>query len=281
MEIGIFARTFPADCLEQNLDAVEDSGFGIVHFNLKCAGLESLPAEIHESRIHDIRIQFEIRDLKMAAISGTFNAIDPDLDLRMRMTERCVRLIEEAPSLGTHVVTLCTGTRDPGNMWRAHPGNDSPEAWKDLLETLSRLVPIAEESGVVLGIEPELANVINSAEKARRLLDDLQSPALGIVLDGANLISPDRIARMGEILRGAVDLLADRLIMAHAKDIPKESEGSQAAGRGALDWETYLKALGEVSFEGPIILHNLSPDEVKESRKFVENHWRNLCEGGS
>lgn len=97
---------------------LEDWGFQFVHFNLKCAALDSLPSEISEQKLREIRTQFEIRDLEMVALSGTFNAIDPNLERRKENIRKCRLLIEEAPSLGTHVVTLCTGTRDSDNMWK-------------------------------------------------------------------------------------------------------------------------------------------------------------------
>lgn len=281
MDIGIFARTFPASGLEGTLDAIEESGISVVHFNLSCAGLESLPSEIHQKQIKDIRTHFELRDLHMAAISGTFNAIHPDPGHRKEMTDRCRLLIEEAPSLGTHVVTLCTGTRDPENMWRAHSDNDAPEAWKDLVETLNRLVPVAEECGVVLGIEPEIVNVVDTAEKAKRLLDELGTSSLGIVLDAANLIRREKISEMSETIAVAVDILGDHILMAHAKDLPGEPGGSQAAGSGILDWETYCRSLQKIGFQGPLILHNLSPGEVDSSRRFVEETWRSCLEGGT
>lgn len=273
MDFGIFARTFPSAGLEEHLDVLENSGVRLIHYNLACAGLETLPEEIPATRVREIRLGFELRDLSMVALSGTFNAIHPDVEKRREWIRRAILLIEEAPSLGASAVTLCTGTRDPENMWRAHPENSSLEAWRDLLETLGGLLPRAEECGVYLGIEPESGNVVDSAVKARTLLDEVKSPAMKIVLDGANLISPGDLGSMTRLLEEAVDLLAGDLIMAHAKDIPKSPGESQAAGRGLLDWETYFGALQRVGFDGPVILHNLTPEEVRASLAFVKSVW--------
>jgi sugar phosphate isomerase/epimerase len=65
-------------------------------------------------------------------------------------------LIAWAPRVGTDVVTVCTGSRDPESMWRKHPDNDTPEAWADLLVQIERAVQLAEEYGVTLGVEPEI-----------------------------------------------------------------------------------------------------------------------------
>ena len=79
-------------------------------------------------------------------------------------------------------------------------------------------IAIAERHDVDLGIEPELANVVDSAAKARRLIDELRSPRLKIVLDPANLFETETAEEQRRIVAEAIDLLADRIVMAHAKD---------------------------------------------------------------
>ena len=69
----------------------------------------------------------------------------------------------------TGLLTLCTGTRDPDDQWRRHPGNDTPEAWRDLLASMDVALAVAEDYDLHLGIEPELANVVDSASRARRM----------------------------------------------------------------------------------------------------------------
>src|SRR5262249_10840515 len=158
-----------------------------VHFNLASAGVGSLPGEIAPNLCALIRGEFTARNMTMTSVSGTFNAIDPDRARRERNIGRACRLIECSPQFRAPAGTLGTGTRDAGEMWRRHPGNDLPDAWRDLLATLDQLLPVAEGAGILLGVEPEPNNVVNSAAKARRLLDELQSPYLKIVMDAANL----------------------------------------------------------------------------------------------
>lgn len=270
MEIGIFARTFPGPGLDQVLDAVVGHGLSCVHFNLKCAGVESLPGELDDRLCHSVRQRFERRGLRMVAVSGTFNAIHPDKAVREQNTGRCRHLIERCRALGTSVVTLCTGTRDPGNMWRYHPDNATPEAWSDLVNTLEQLLPAAEGHGVVLGIEPEVANVIDSAAKARKLLDQMGSKHLRIILDGANLFSPDELSKMVVVLEEAFDLLGQDVEMIHAKDISGDPANKHpAAGSGALDWPTYFRLMKRTGYDGPVVLHNLDPSQVRGCIDFL------------
>lgn len=278
--IGIFSRTFTADTLEEVLDIIAATGIELVHLNLVSAGVASLPQVIDDRLCDRITLAFRGRGLKLIGVSGTFNAIHPDIARRADDIGRAVRLIEAAPAMGTDFVSLCTGTRDAENMWRAHPDNHSDDAWQDLLATLERLLPFAETAGVILGIEPERGNVIATAGRAKRLLDELRSPRLGIIMDGANLFDPQHLGDMRVTLTKAFELLGPDIVQIHAKDIPRPrregpgkviaDQGSQAAGTGLLDWDLYFDLIAASGYDGPIVLHNLTPGQVTMSRDFIQ-----------
>jgi sugar phosphate isomerase/epimerase len=279
MQLGIFAKTFTRPTLEETLDAVAAHGFHCVQFNLACAGVESLPARIDAALCERIRREMASRRISMAAVSGTFNMIHPDLQKRREGLVRLRTLAVAAPQLGTSVVTLCTGTRDAENMWRRHPDNDSPAAWADLKSSLAAAIESTSETGVTLAFEPEVANVIDSAARARRLLDEINSPRLKVVLDGANLFHLGELARMQAVLREAVELLAKDVVIAHAKDLSRDGEvGHEAAGTGLLDYDLYLGLLSEAGFDGPLILHGLEETQVAGSAAFLREKLRRLAD---
>jgi sugar phosphate isomerase/epimerase len=170
--------------------------------------------------------------------------------------------------MSTRLITLCTGTRDPDDQWRPHPDNGSPEAWRDLLRAMERAIGIGEAYGVDLGIEPELANVVSSAEKAKRLLDQLASPRLKIVLDPANLFETAPPERRRGIVAHAVDLLADRIVMAHAKD--RTVSGRFAtAGTGVIDFAHFARCLQADGYDGPLVAHGLAEAEAPSVAAFL------------
>lgn len=128
MELGIFAKTFTRPTLEALLEAIKGYGFTCVQFNMACVGLPTLPDQIDPALVEGIRQALESRGLRMAALSGTFNMIDPDPRQRQANLRRLRVLAAACKGLGTEVITLCTGTRDPHDMWRYHPDNGSPAA---------------------------------------------------------------------------------------------------------------------------------------------------------
>jgi sugar phosphate isomerase/epimerase len=270
---GIFAKTFSRPSLEAVFDAVVGHGIRETQFNMSVAGLPSMPEEIDPALADRIRRASAERNLTLAAISGTFNMIHPSFEVRRAGLRRLRVLANACERLGTPVVTLCTGTRDAEDMWRYHPNNATPEAWQDLLASMGKALDIAEESGVVLAFEPEINNVVDSAEKGRRLLDEVRSARLGVIMDAANLFDqedPSRdLSRSGEVLGEAFELLGEDIVIAHAKDIKKSGE-VVAPGRGHLNYELYLKHLVEVGYDGPLIMHGLGDEEVEKSLAFLE-----------
>ncbi len=263
MQIGIMSRTFARATLEEELDAVANHGISCMQFGLSSAGVTELPTHIDVDLCHKIREEMSSRNITMTALSGTYNMIHPDLQQRADGLRNLRVLASACDQLGTSVITLCTGTRDPNSMWRRHPDNDSPEAWDDLVISMRQAIQVAEEYQVTLAFEPEVANVVDSAIKARRIIDQIGSPYLKVVMDGANIFHAGELPRMREILDEAFALLGEHIAFAHAKDLDRDGEaGHLAAGKGLLDYDQYLSLLNDIDSDIPIVLHGLSEAEV-------------------
>ena len=272
MQIGIMARTFVRPTLEETLDAVISHGIYCIQFSFTCAGLPEMPDHIDAGLCDRIRREMAARKITMAAVSGTFNMIHPDLQRRRDGLRRLRELASVCSRLGTSVITLCTGTRDPESMWRRHPENNSSEAWKDMVASMREALQIAEENGAILAFEPEVSNVVDSAIKARHLLDEMQSPYLQVVMDPANIFHKGELPLMGEILDEAFALLGEYIVLAHAKDLSRDGEaGNEAAGKGLLDYHQFLSLLDAVGSDVPLVLHGLSEAQVDECVAFLQS----------
>ena len=270
MEIGVFAKTFARPTLGEVLDAVMVHGLRTVQFNFACVGLPSMPDHIEPSLAQSIRQTFADRGMTMAAVSGTFNMIHPDVTERQLGLVRLRVLAAACATLGTSIITLSTGTRAADNMWRAHPENQSPPAWADLLASMEAAVAIAEEEGVTLAFEPEISNVVDSAVRARRLLAAIGSPRLKVVMDGANLFHTGELPQMTRILHDAFEFLGGDIALVHAKDLSQDgAAGHEAAGQGVLDYDLYLRLLHASAYHGPLILHSLTEAQVAGSVAFL------------
>jgi sugar phosphate isomerase/epimerase len=269
MKIGIFARTFAVRGAMPVFEAVKSAGYETTQFNMACVGLASMPDEIPQRACVEIAAASRQAGIGIAAVSATYNMIDPDIGKRNEGLRRLGVITAAARAMGTSLVTLCTGTRDRHDQWRFHRDNDTAEAWRDLLVEMEKALVLAERDNVDLGIEPELANVVSSARKARQLLGELQSPRLKIILDPANLFEKAETAERRSLVAEAVELLGDRIAMAHAKD--RDPRGDfVAAGQGVIDFRHFISRLKGAGFNESLITHGLGEDEASAVAAFLK-----------
>ena len=202
MRLGIFAKTFSRPSPEGVFDA-------LVGYGLRADAVQHVGGR---TALHARRDSpgpggpgegaAAERHIALVAVSGTFNMIHPDAEVRRDGLRRLGVLAGACERLGTSTITLCTGTRDPEDMWRRHPDNARPEAWRDLLATMQEALEMAEEHGITLAFEPETNNVVDSAKKGRRLLNEMRSPRLKVIMDAANLFDAEHPARRLSRSRG-------------------------------------------------------------------------------
>ncbi|HUC14667.1 MAG TPA: TIM barrel protein [Acidimicrobiales bacterium] len=269
-ELGIFARIFTRPTAAEVAAAVAGAGFGLVQLNLSCIGEPTVPPVGAAIDFAGIRSAFEAHGVRIWGLSCTYNLVHPDLAWRSEYSARAEWLIGRAPELGAEVVTLCSGTRDAEDMWRAHPSNSSPEAWAELRAGLDKLLPAAEGAGVRLGIEPEAGNIVADGGRASDLLAELGNDAgfIGIVLDPANLVTPATAFDQDRILRHAFGVLGGETVALHAKDVV--ATGSYAAaGLGQLDYDLVFELHAALPAPVPVIIQDSSEDDVPRTRRFL------------
>ena len=143
MHVGLMDGTIRRETLGETLDAIVEHG--VHHLQYHAPASPSLT---------EIREAMDTRQITISSLSGTYNMIDPDVEKRHAGLRMLRSVAEKCGPLGTSVITICTGSRDPQSMWRAHPDNNTPEAWRDLVESMKQALEVAEQYKVTLALEP-------------------------------------------------------------------------------------------------------------------------------
>lgn len=225
---------------------------------------EEVPNEYAPELISSIAENAKKYGIDIVAVNGTFNMAHPDPAVRKDGLLRFEKLAKICKDIPCRMITLCTGSRTPDNMWVWHPDNETAEAWGDMTQVMREVIRIADENDVYLGIEPEASNVVNSAAKAKRLLDEMHSPRLEIIMDCANLFHKGEAYKenVRNIIGNAFDLLGDHVTLAHGKDI-NEGPGISftCAGRGIVDFPYFFDKLEKIGYQGGMILHGIKHEE--------------------
>ena len=268
MKLGIFAKTFAGTAPGAVFEAVRRSGYESVQYNMACSGLSPLPLAIPDEVAEAVRAAAEENGITMEAVSATYNIIHPDAAERERRRRAFVAIAAAARRMGAKLLTVCTGTRDAHDMWRYHAENSGPEAWEEMCREFRGLLAVAEEHDVFLGVEPELGNVVSSARRARRLIDEMEGGRVRIVFDAANLFEAADVARQHAFIDEAVELLGGWISIAHAKDRLADGRFG-TAGDGVLDYPYYLAALKRCGFEGSLITHGLAAADAERVAAFL------------
>jgi sugar phosphate isomerase/epimerase len=266
VSLGAFARIFRVQSVVQLAEAFQAHALTSVQLNLSTFGFETIPTEteISDEYLETIGDELVAAGLTLWGVSATFNTADPDTSRRTAQTARAADFIARLCRTGAAAATLCSGSRHPSNMWGFHPDTSSEAAWKDFRTSLDTLLPAAEQSGVLLAVEPEPANTVADTDRALRLQQELGADArqIGFILDPANLITNVAPSDRRYTLERAFGELGDRTICVHAKDTVPWS--STLAGQGMVDYGLVARLHGDLADEVPVIIQDAMEHELSQ-----------------
>lgn len=123
---------------------------------------------------------------------------------------------------------------------------------KAFVENLRPHVALAQELGVVIGIENHGNSLINEPDSLRYFAEFAPSKHLGIAL------APYHLPQDEQVIAGLVTDLGEHLVhfqawqhgMGCMTKLPKEQELLQMPGRGPLDFTPILQALKRIDYRG-------------------------------
>ncbi len=169
-----------------------------------------------------------------------------------------------------------TETGAPNTQYKMDENTHSKEALETFIEGLAPVVECAEKYGVSMAIEPVWKHIVCTPERARIVLDAIQSPNLRIIFDPVNLLYPGNLKEREELFERTLNLHGDDVAVIHLKDYVPEGNNlkSIAAGTGEMD---YRQILSFVKAKKPYIqatLENTANDNAVQSREMLENHCR-------
>ena len=152
------------------------------------------------------------------------------------------------------------------------------DAFRLFADCLRPVVRFAEEENVILAVEPVYRHIISTPERAERLLDEIPSDHLRIILDAVNLIAPDRADDADNIIADAIRRLGDRVSVLHMKDYIREGGQNKASacGTGSMHYGQLLSFADKRDL--PMTLENTTPENAKQARLFLEETYRVLKE---
>lgn len=273
MNIGIRLHDTEPGSLKERLAFARAQGFSCAHVALSKVlddfAMEDAPEKLTDEYALRVRKEFDESGLECAVLGCYLNLADPNPERRAQTQEIYKAHLRFAAKIGARVVGTETYA-NPESVF-SDPVTQSEEAFRLLLDSLKPVVRCAEECGAVLAVEPVWCHIISTPERAARMLEELPSENLQIILDAVNLIAPEEAERAEDIIRSAISLLGDRVRILHMKDYVITSQGEMdacACGLGSMRYEQLLTFAAARDL--PMTLENTVPENAEEARLYLE-----------
>lgn len=232
-----FGRMEPADLAP----AIAAQGFRAAQLAFSKAFPQPANRYMTQDALRAIRDVFASQGIAIPVMGCYVSASDKDDAVREAAKVSFKAALRASVVLGAG----CVGTET------THFTSDESQreaAYARLLDFTRDVVAAAETCGAVVGIEPVALHTLNTPEMTRRLLDDVPSDHLKVVLDLANLVTPETIspAAQQDILSRSLACFGDKITVLHVKDGFFNADGKWEncpLGQGVMDWANLLPRL--------------------------------------
>lgn len=215
-----------------------------------------------------VKKQLDEYDLHVSVLGCYINPVDNDPDSLNTQLTRFKNFLSYAKDFNAEVIGTETGWQK--TLEEAH----GEENYQRILENLRPLVKEAERLGVTIGIEPVYAGTIYCPQRMRRLLDDLDSDNVGVILDVSNMTYPQTRHMQCDIINDSFDLFGDRIKAIHLKDFTFDEEEKKSfavAGTGELMTELIFDRLAGLKHMPELVLDETKLSLYEESLSSLKN----------
>lgn len=271
MNIGIRMHDAAPGTLRERAGFIREQGFSCVHLALSKTIDPKLMEPAAATPGLTAQVRHDLGDIDLAVLGCYLNLTHPDEAAYRDILKKYRAHIQLARWMNAGCVGTETGNPNAGYTYdpaRSH----TPEALEMFIRRVAPVVECAEHFGVTLAIEPVYTHIVHDGKAARRALDAIQSDNLKIILDPVNLLHTDNIEKRDDVIREAIDLLGEDVVIIHMKDYQRTENGliSMACGLGEMNYADILRF---AKYQKPFIqmtLEDTQPDNAEAARLYLE-----------
>jgi hexulose-6-phosphate isomerase len=192
----------------------------------------------HQQDVKAILAKYGLRVPSVAsALFWQYNLAASDEEARRYAVDLAKGTCRVASAYGARTILVL------GGLQEAH----TPFAltWNNAIRSLREVARVAEELGVLVGVENVASNFLNSPREMASFINDVGHPNVGAYLDLGNVMY---------VLKGYPEnwctALAGRIVAVHVKDVNRKTGAIVNCGQGDLPWADVLPVLRECGYDG-------------------------------
>jgi sugar phosphate isomerase/epimerase len=252
----IFAKTNDPDALAL---AHRELGYRAAY----CPGVSLKDTD----RIHALAEAFAKHDVVIAEVGRWCNLMDADPEKRRTNLESVTEGLALAEAIGARCCVDIAGSFNPTSWFGPHPNNLSQNFFDAAVENARKIIDAVKPKRTRFSYEAMGWALPDSPDSYVKLIKAVQRPAFGVHLDPCNLVnSPDKFYHNTALLNECFDKLGRWIVSCHAKDLTWDVEMNVhfrevVAGKGSLDYATYLKRVAQLPQNPPLMLEHLATAE--------------------
>lgn len=269
MKKSIMRATLPMDSsVVKHLDLIKKAGFDGIQLGVLNQPLSELSLRSNDADVEKLRKTLKDAGLEPHSIYLGVQFFYEDEAQRKKAHEDGKRVIEIAHILGA-------------KTWLIHPGQLTPtipydDCWRYAIDGLNALKTRAESTHLRIGLENVWNKFLMSPLEFRRLLEEVNSPQVGIWFDIGNVVVFGYPEQWVRILGGK------HLVGIHLKDFKRGPsnhfgtfEGFVPLFHGSVNWPAVMKQLAAAGFDDYLVSevslgHQPLPEALKELSRQID-----------
>jgi len=262
MSMWIGACTWPINWNPPYEDAIKKvAELGFKSTELAIWNPEQIGTYYTPQRTKDLRRLAEDLGLKITSVFyNLYGKGSPDAAVRAESVENFKRGLDVLEQLGCPLVN--THTAYPFDITFpnifARPfeqefsvdlprGLDWKQNFEDQIDVLRQMAQACEAQGSIrMSIEPHPWRLVHNSAGMLRVIEHVQSPAIGLNLD------PSHLFPMGELAHMIAYEVGDRVFHTHFSDNDGRTNVHWRPGKGQIDWHALVRALDDIGYSGPL-----------------------------
>ena len=189
--------------------------------------------------------------------------------------------------LDAAAVYVRPGSLNPAGPWTPHPDNTRLKTLNRLVDSLRQSAQAAEDVGIPLALEGGAVSPLDTPERARDILESVDSPGLRFNADPVNFVrSLDDLYNTTSLIHRLFDLCGPYVVSAHAKDISVDDSVTVRLrecllGDGYCDQTAFLQRFAQTCPDGFVLIEHLPDDQIPVAKANLDRvlasaglHWR-------
>lgn len=187
---------------------------------------------------------------------------DPDHAVREECIQSVAKSLEEVKALGGDTVLVVPGVVNEKVSYE--------QAYNTSLESIRKLIPYAEKTGMQIALENVWNNFILSPVEAKRFVDEINHPLVGWYFDAGNIL------RYGWPEHW-IKTLNHRIMKLHIKEFSRELMNSKGLWegfkvdllKGDNNWPVVMKAVSDIKHKGGWLTAEVSGGDRSHLKKIA------------